>query len=134
MRVDVIGAGSLGLLLAGRLIAGGAEVRIWCRGKEQSRALTAEGLTVSYEDGREATRLPGGSFSAAPVQEYTQCQLDKPGEVTLLTVKQKVLHESLPEILRPLSARKLVIVGFQNGCGHLELLRGCCRGHPSGRL
>lgn len=36
VRIDVIGAGSLGLLLAGRLIAGGAEVRIWCRGKSRA--------------------------------------------------------------------------------------------------
>ncbi|MEK4850599.1 2-dehydropantoate 2-reductase [Paenibacillus sp. FSL H7-0756] len=128
MRIDVIGAGSLGLLLAGRLIASGVEVRIWCRGEEQSKALSERGLTISYEDGREATRLPGGSFSAAPVEGYTQCQLDEPGEVTLLTVKQKVLHEALPEILRPLSGRKLVVIGFQNGCGHLELLRGLLPG------
>lgn len=123
MRVDVIGAGSLGLLLAGRLIAGGAEVRIWCRSEGQSKALTEQGLTVSYEDEREAMLLPGSSFSAAPVKEYTQCQLTEPGEVTLITVKQKVLHEALPAILRPLKDRKLVIIGFQNGCGHLELLQ-----------
>lgn len=37
MRIDVIGAGSLGLLLAGRLIASGVEVRIWCRGRSRAR-------------------------------------------------------------------------------------------------
>lgn len=123
MKIDVIGAGALGLLLAGRLITGGAEVRLWCRTEKQSRALTEQGLTVSYEEDGEALLLPGGSFSAAPVEEYTQRQLTEPGEVTLITVKQKVLHEALPAILRPLKDRKLIVIGFQNGCGHLELLR-----------
>ncbi|NQX44525.1 2-dehydropantoate 2-reductase [Paenibacillus tritici] len=123
MRIDVIGAGSLGLLLTGKLIAGGAEVRIWCRSEQQSRALTEHGLTLSYEDDRAAMLLAGGSFSAEPVGKYAQRQLTDPGDVTLITVKQKVLHEAFPELLQPLKDRKLIMIGFQNGCGHLELLQ-----------
>lgn len=123
MIIDVIGAGSLGLLLAGRLISSGAEVRIWCRSEEQSRALTEHGLTISYEDGTAVIAVAGGSFSAGPVTEYAHRQLIEPGDVTLITVKQKVLHEELPEILRPLSGLNLTIIGFQNGCGHLERLQ-----------
>lgn len=52
MKIDIIGAGSLGLLLAGKLIGAGAEVRIWCRSEEQGRALEENGITISYEDGQ----------------------------------------------------------------------------------
>ncbi|WP_238654628.1 ketopantoate reductase family protein [Paenibacillus piscarius] len=123
MIIDIIGAGSLGLLLAGRLISGGAVLRIWCRSEEQSRALTEHGLTISYEDGTASLTVGGGSFSAGTVKEYTQQQLTDPGDVTLITVKQKVLHQDLPEILRPLRGLNLTMIGFQNGCGHLELLQ-----------
>lgn len=123
MRIDIIGAGSLGLLLAGRLIRGGASVRIWCRSEQQSRALAEGGLTISYEDGRAAMPVSGGSFTAEPVTAYAQRQLADPGDITLVTVKQKVLHQELPEILRPLGRQKLNLIGFQNGCGHLELLQ-----------
>ncbi|WP_340025160.1 ketopantoate reductase family protein [Paenibacillus sp. FSL K6-1096] len=123
MIIDIIGAGSLGLLLAGRLIRGGATIRIWCRSERQSRALTEDGLTVSYEDGRASISAAGGSFSAGPVTAYAQQQLALPGDITLITVKQKVLHEELPHILRPLGRQKLHVIGFQNGRGHLELLQ-----------
>lgn len=52
VKIDIIGAGSLGLLLAGKLIGAGAEVRLWCRSEEQSRALEESGITISYEDGQ----------------------------------------------------------------------------------
>lgn len=123
MRIDIIGAGSLGLLLAGKLISSGNEVRLWCRSEQQCRELTSNGLTVSYEDGGAAISVPGDSFSAEPVSKYPQRQLIDPGDITLITVKQTVLHNDLPEILRPLQARKAEIICFQNGCGHLEMLR-----------
>lgn len=59
MKIDIIGAGSLGLLLAGRLAQSGNEVRLWCRGVEQCRKLKDEGLTVSYEDGRDPISISG---------------------------------------------------------------------------
>lgn len=123
MRIDIIGAGSLGLLLAGRLIAAGTEVRLWCRSEQQCRELVRSGLTVSYEDGTPAITVPGDSFTALPVYEYTGLQRSDPGDWTMLTVKQKVLHDELPEILQPLQDLLLRIVCFQNGNGHLEMLQ-----------
>ncbi|AIQ43015.1 2-dehydropantoate 2-reductase [Paenibacillus sp. FSL R7-0297] len=123
MKIDIIGAGALGLLLAGKLISAGSEVRLWCRSEQQCRELASSGLTVSYEDGGEAIFVKGDRFSAEPVSKYTQRQLADPGEVTLITVKQTVLHHELPEILRPLQERNLTMICFQNGCGHLELLQ-----------
>ncbi|MHA6530307.1 ketopantoate reductase family protein [Paenibacillus sp. BAC0078] len=124
MKIDIIGAGSLGLLLAGKLIDAGTEVRLWCRSEEQSRELTEEGLTVSYEDGRKAIRLKGTRFQAAPISKFAETVLREPGDWVAITVKQNVFHRVLPEILVPLRNSKLNAVCFQNGNGHLELLQG----------
>lgn len=122
MRIDIIGAGSLGLLLAGKLILSGTEVRLWCRTEEQSAALETKGLTISYDGRQEAIHLPGNRFMAAPVNRFAEVYLAQPGDWTALTVKQNALHHELPEILLPLRESGMQIVCFQNGYGHIEKL------------
>lgn len=123
MTIDIIGAGSLGLLLAGKLIYSGAGVRIWCRSAEQSEALKREGLTVSYEDGTAPLFVPGTAISAAPASAFAATFLKEPGDWIAITLKQQAFHDELPEILFPLKNISLHTVCFQNGYGHLERLQ-----------
>ncbi|WNS43812.1 2-dehydropantoate 2-reductase [Paenibacillus sp. MMS20-IR301] len=123
MKFDIIGAGSLGLLLAGMLAGTGAEVRVWCRSRQQCVELARSGITVSYEDGSAAVSVPGSSFKAETVEHYAQAQLADPGDWTLLTVKQKVVHGEFKALLSPLKHCRLNMVCFQNGWGHLDLLQ-----------
>ncbi|WP_150266302.1 ketopantoate reductase family protein [Paenibacillus tepidiphilus] len=123
MKVDIIGAGSLGMLLAGRLAKAGTEIRLWCRSREQSDALHREGLVVSYENGQAPVELSGNQVAAAPVSGFAEAWLAEPGDIIAVAVKQNALHESLPELLAPLSGERLQVVCFQNGYGHLEMLQ-----------
>lgn len=106
MRIDIIGAGSLGLLLAGRLIASGNKVRLWCRGIEQCRQLENEGLTVSYEDGSDSISISGARFAFAPIEEFTDVYFREPSDWIIVTVKQDILHNVLPEFLSPLGKNR----------------------------
>jgi 2-dehydropantoate 2-reductase len=123
MKIDIIGAGSLGLLLAGRLILAGNEVRIWCRSDEQTRALSLSGITISYEDERPPIHVAGDRFLAGVVTEFTEAYRQAPGEWIMITVKQNVLHRDLPAVLLPLGEEQPCIVCFQNGIGHMEMLK-----------
>lgn len=122
MKIDIIGAGSLGLLLAGRLTQSGNEVRLWCRGIEQCRKLEAEGLTVSYEDGRDPISISGDRFVPAPIEGFVDAYLREPSGWIIVTVKQNILHNVLPEFLSHLREEQVHIICFQNGIGHMEML------------
>ncbi|WP_339319443.1 2-dehydropantoate 2-reductase [Paenibacillus sp. FSL R10-2734] len=124
MKIDIIGAGSLGLLLAGRLIASGNEVRLWCRGIEQCRQLEDEGLTVSYDDGRDSISISGDRFASAAIEGFAVAYLHEPSDWIIVTVKQDILHNVLPEFLSSLKKEQVHIICFQNGIGHMEMLKG----------
>jgi len=123
MKIDVIGAGSLGLLLAGKLASIGNELRIWCRGEIQVQELKRKGLTVNYEDEREPIWIPGERMEAYTTEEFTDRSLEEPAEWIILTVKQKVLHTEIMKVLEPLRNLKPHIICFQNGSGHMEVLQ-----------
>lgn len=123
MRIDIIGAGSLGLLLAGRLVQSGNDVRLWCRGIEQCRQLARNGLTISYEDQRESIWLPGDRFVSEPIGKFADIYLDEPSDWIIVTVKQNILHEDLPAYLSKLKQDKIHLICLQNGVGHMEMLR-----------
>ncbi|MRN55681.1 ketopantoate reductase family protein [Paenibacillus monticola] len=123
MKIDIIGAGSLGLLLAGKLIHAGNEVRLWCRSVEQCRELSNSGLSVSFEDDQAEIEISGDQFVSAPVREFPATYLREPSEWIVITVKQDILHHVLPEFLSPLRQQQTYIVCFQNGLGHMEMLQ-----------
>ncbi|MBY9076948.1 2-dehydropantoate 2-reductase [Paenibacillus sp. HN-1] len=123
MKIDIMGAGSLGLLLAGMLMDSGCEVRIWCRTPDQAASLSEYGLTVSSVNGEVRTHLEGGAISAAPAANFAAEWLKLPGDWLLLAVKQTALHRELPELLIPLRDTRMNILCLQNGWGHLEMLQ-----------
>jgi 2-dehydropantoate 2-reductase len=124
MRIDIIGAGSLGLLLAGRLIQSGNKVRLWCRGIEQCRQLGQEGITVSYEDKREPISISGNQFISKPIWEFADTYLRESSDWVIVTVKQGTLHNDLPEFLSALREEQVHMICYQNGYGHMEILEG----------
>ncbi|NGM81773.1 2-dehydropantoate 2-reductase [Paenibacillus sp. 7124] len=123
MKIEIIGAGSLGLLLAGKLIRSGAGVRLWCRSGEQCAALAEAGLAISHIDGREPVFIPGSEIEAVPISEFPRLYPESPGDWLVLTVKQGVLHGTLPELLGPLRESEVNVLCLQNGWGHMELLQ-----------
>ncbi|KGE18126.1 ketopantoate reductase family protein [Paenibacillus wynnii] len=123
MKIDLIGAGSLGLLLGGKLASTGNEIRLWCRGELQAQELKMKGLTVSYVDERESLWIPGERLEASATTGFIDEYVQSPSDWVILTVKQNVLHTELVETLAPLRNYKPHIICFQNGSGHMEMLQ-----------
>ncbi|KAA9007616.1 2-dehydropantoate 2-reductase [Paenibacillus spiritus] len=123
MRIDIVGAGSLGKLFAARLAASGTEVRLWCRTREQSDTLNRDGLLL-YEPGRpEPVRPENGRLQAYPIEEFAARLSGGSPDWILLAVKQNVLHRDLAEPLSQLRGNGVRVVCLQNGGGHLAMLR-----------
>lgn len=123
MKIDIIGAGSLGLLLAGKLARAGIEIRIWCRSIQQSRELSRNGITISYEDGRESLKVAANQLQALPIKDFSDRYSIDPAEWLMVTVKQQVLHNDLKMLLAQLAEQRPRIICFQNGSGHMEMLK-----------
>lgn len=114
-RIAVLGGGSLGLLLAGKLKASGCDCELWTRTSEQALLLNSRGLTIEDQDGNGACRVNIRALS------LEQAKTSENG-IVLVAVKQTAFT---PELLGRLS--EIVPVGgtlalFQNGVGHRQLL------------
>ncbi|QTH46110.1 2-dehydropantoate 2-reductase [Cohnella sp. LGH] len=113
-KTVVLGGGSLGLLLAGKLYAAGRECVVWTRTREQAERLNAEGLALEETGGGERL-LPAFACAwenAEPIDG-----------IVLLAVKQTALAERFLARLFELVAPGGTVVAFQNGIGHIEALR-----------
>ncbi len=114
-KTVVLGGGSLGLLLAGKLCAAGLKCVVWTRTREQAARLNEDGLIVEERGGESAVRLPAVACAwedAAPA-----------AGIVLLAVKQPALTERLLKRLAELVPPGGTVVPFQNGVGHIEALR-----------
>ncbi|WP_019120716.1 ketopantoate reductase family protein [Brevibacillus massiliensis] len=112
MHLVVIGGGSVGLLLAGRLQLCGQTVALLTRGEEQAARLQREQLTIHTLSG-ECLQAPVSACAFSDPLPAADCYL--------LAVKQPFLPDLLPALAKlPDSAR---VVALQNGMGHEELLR-----------
>lgn len=111
-RIAVVGGGSLGLLLAGRLAAAGADVRLVVRTAAQRDRLRAEGLCVEAVDGTIRACVP--AFAAADPP-------NGPVEWVLLCVKQRHVAEAAPVCAAWLGGTGR-LVAWLNGLGHEEVL------------
>jgi 2-dehydropantoate 2-reductase len=115
-KIAVLGGGSLGLLLAGRLTASGCECVLWTRSPEQAALLNAQGLTL--EDQAEQTSIQVG-IHAVPILDVKPF---KEGPV-LIAVKQTALTSVFLKRLAVIIPDGSTLVLFQNGVGHVELAR-----------
>ncbi|WP_440111102.1 ketopantoate reductase family protein [Paenibacillus sp. QZ-Y1] len=119
MFIDVIGAGSLGLLYGGKLQAAGFQVRFWTRTAEQADQLNRDGLRITERE--KTIRIPSGLVQAKPIKELSEVWQHSPGEWLLLMVKQTGIDHVIREI-DILKDQAMNIACFQNGVGHLEKL------------
>ncbi|PQP80582.1 2-dehydropantoate 2-reductase [Paenibacillus sp. PCH8] len=118
--IDIIGAGSLGLMYGGKLQAAGNHVRFWTRTSTQAQLLSQDGVTIVERD--EEIHILPDQIQARSVNELTDTWERMPGEWLLLMVKQTSIDDFIREISQ-WKDRMLNIACFQNGMGHLEKLQ-----------
>jgi 2-dehydropantoate 2-reductase len=117
MRITIIGAGSIGLLLAGKLNANGcASIRLVTRTEEQAETIRLKGITV-----REAAtgRSLHTEVSVCSIHRLAECE---EADWAFLTVKQQAIDRTLLRLLRESAPPASGLVCWQNGIGHLDLL------------
>ncbi|WP_431087827.1 ketopantoate reductase family protein [Paenibacillus sp. 8b26] len=125
--IDIIGAGSLGLLFAGRLAASGTKVRLWTRTLEQARIIACEGITVLEKEGQVAVQVIGDTLKVAPLADWQRLNSQVPPRWILIMTKQGAIEEVLEQI-KPAEniENDIGIICLQNGIGHIERIRQVC--------
>ncbi|WP_166243797.1 2-dehydropantoate 2-reductase [Paenibacillus turpanensis] len=117
MAVTVVGAGSIGLLVAGKLSMAGEDVVVITRTKEQAERLNREGITLIDE---------GSRFAAGQAEAFSLKEMDRlpPSEWIIITVKQKHITDRFAAAISAgCTEQTRGVVCFQNGMGHLEKMR-----------
>jgi 2-dehydropantoate 2-reductase len=112
-RVAIVGPGALGCLLASalsRIIPG--EIRVLDHDSQRAALLQHSGLTLERGGRRE-------HFSIRATADPRQIG---PVDLVLLCVKSPPLGQTLP-FLSPLLTENTLLLAWQNGIGHLPLLR-----------
>lgn len=113
MRIAVVGPGALGSLLAASCARlSGHEVWLLDHRPERARQLACTGIIYEESGSRQRVRL-WVTASAADIA----C-----ADLVLLCVKSYSVSESLDHI-KPLLCDSTILVTFQNGIGHLPVLR-----------
>jgi 2-dehydropantoate 2-reductase len=117
-EITILGGGSLGLLLAGRLAASGCDCVLWTRTVHQASLLGSKGLIIQERDDQSAQRV---RLPVIPITEVSSGS----GEhgVVLLTVKQTALTSDFLLWLADVIPAQGALVLFQNGVGHMERLQ-----------
>jgi 2-dehydropantoate 2-reductase len=118
MHIAVMGAGSIGLLLAAKLSSVTERLEIITRTEEQAAAIRREGISIEEESAIPADKFEVFSYENRSIQQQASNELD----FLVLAVKQSAIDkELLTFILKYISPRTSVIC-FQNGMGHEDKL------------
>ncbi|GIQ67974.1 2-dehydropantoate 2-reductase [Xylanibacillus composti] len=115
MRVIIVGAGSLGLLWAGRLQAAGNRVLLLTRTSEQAEVIRQRGITIKEAGSGKSVLV---HVSAEPLAGMRERALHP--EWVLLMVKQHQLGEEMLRQVRNCCGDQTRWICFQNGIGHME--------------
>ncbi|MDT2262058.1 2-dehydropantoate 2-reductase N-terminal domain-containing protein [Paenibacillus larvae] len=127
VKIQIVGAGSLGLLFAGKLAAS-CTVELVTRRKEQAALLRKDGLQLKGQ----APVYEGEHLRFVSFEEKKKgTGLQKPFDYQLLTVKQTAIQDELISFLAAWLSPHTTVVCFQNGIGHEERLLS---GIPSSQL
>ncbi|WP_194541657.1 ketopantoate reductase family protein [Paenibacillus sp. JZ16] len=121
MNIHIIGAGSLGLLYAGKLADSGCRVTLWCRSEEQADKLRASGITIE-EPGRHQV-VDAHAFSVSSWSSFAESGGGADADYLFLMLKQQGIEEMATEMLAPFGQDHRRLLCFQNGTGHLERLQ-----------
>ncbi|GJM72443.1 2-dehydropantoate 2-reductase [Paenibacillus macerans] len=122
MKIDIVGAGALGLLFGGKLAEAGERVRFWTRTAAQAELLRREGVELTEPDGTIHI-IEGKRFAADALEQTTETDMAEAPDWLLLTTKQGHITETLLTVCGRLAGKHTRIVCFQNGAGHLERIR-----------
>jgi 2-dehydropantoate 2-reductase len=120
MKIRIIGAGSLGLLFAGKLadqLSSGTEVQLICRTEEQAELINREGVRIYSLDGTIHSSFP----EAASGSQLRKLSWEHP-DVTVLTVKQNAITSAFANKLKQDIGPSGYILCLQNGAGHESIL------------
>ncbi|MEV2941648.1 2-dehydropantoate 2-reductase [Paenibacillus larvae] len=127
VKIQIVGAGSLGLLFAGKLAAS-CTVELVTRRKVQAALLRKDGLQLKGQ----APVYEGEHLRFVSFEEKKKgTGLQKPFDYQLLTVKQTAIQDELISFLAAWLSPHTTVVCFQNGIGHEERLLS---GIPSSQL
>ncbi|CAH0119577.1 2-dehydropantoate 2-reductase [Paenibacillus sp. CECT 9249] len=121
MYIQIVGAGAIGLLFAGKMAAAGARVRLLTRTAEQAERLNRFGITLTGTDG---SKLAVAGCSARPAGETGEIRrqgAEEPDWV-FVTAKQRHLDDRLMRMVRDEAGKQANVLCFQNGIGHIEKL------------
>lgn len=121
MIIDVVGAGSLGLLYGGKLQASGESVRFWTRTSVQADQLKEEGITITQKE--EQIHVRPDEIQAYPASQLASHWNNKPGDWMLITVKQTQIDEFIEQTATLEALQPIKFACYQNGLGHLEKLQ-----------
>lgn len=116
MRIRIIGAGSLGLLFAGKLASVRSGVELVAHSGRQSAILQREGLHIIEQGAAQIVR-PAVFASNAEIEPSD----GEPGFI-IVAVKQAGITPMFAEKLRRQMSDHTYVVCFQNGIGHVDIL------------
>jgi 2-dehydropantoate 2-reductase len=118
MRIDIIGAGALGLLYAGKLAAAGMEIRLWVRRVESADILRQKGIIIEEQSGEPVT-ITYPQFEVHLMEDWSLT--DQTGNWVFLMTKQDGIRAAAEHLAKG-SAHNLKIMSIQNGIGHTDIL------------
>ncbi|WP_186380841.1 ketopantoate reductase family protein [Paenibacillus xylanexedens] len=127
MIIDIIGAGSLGLLYGSKLQAAGHQVRYWTRTSEQASNMKKLGLQIIEPNEAEVLTISGADIQAHCIKNLAETWAHSPGSWLLLMVKQTAMDKIIHDI-KSMGKEPLNIICFQNGIGHVAKLQEAMRG------
>ena len=114
-KICIVGAGSIGCYLGGRLLAAGADVTLVGRARIGDE-LRAHGLTLTdYRSGR-------WQVAATDVPYVTDPSAAAHADLVLVTVKSAAT-QSVANELKPVLRPGTTVISFQNGLGNADVLR-----------
>ena len=116
MKIAVIGAGSMGCMLGGYLMEGGAEVTLTVRRKELMDALNEKGLTIRmYEN-------ENNSVMNIPVTAVTDLERIGIMDALLIMVKGPDTKAAM-EGAKVLIGDETKVITLQNGIGNTDIIK-----------
>jgi 2-dehydropantoate 2-reductase len=118
VRIAVMGAGSIGLLLAAKLTAVTERIEVITRTEAQAEQIRKNGISIEGE-----STTPGNKFKVFSYENTaTNPRVDTAPQFLLLAVKQSAISEELVDFIMQRISPHTTVVCYQNGIGHEDKL------------
>jgi 2-dehydropantoate 2-reductase len=118
MNIAIMGAGSIGLLLAAKLSVVSEKLEIITRTEEQAAAIRREGISIDEESAIPADKFEVISYETKLAKRKTSHDL----HFLVLAVKQFAINDELLAFILRYITPHTTIICFQNGMGHIDKL------------